>query len=89
MRPRYAAQIRAGVAVCVDCGRPITTGQVFDVGHRVSVSKAKAEGWTRPMMDAPENLGPSHRACNRSAGGKMGAAKQAKAKADDTRWLPW
>lgn len=60
-------QIEAGEYVrCVDCGRPIHDGQRWDVGHIV----APRDGGTHD----PSNLGASHRRCNRTAGGRVGAA---------------
>lgn len=53
---------------CVDCPRLVTTDQPWDIGHIVSV----ANGGT----DHLHNLGPSHTACNRSAGGRDGRARQ-------------
>lgn len=47
---------------CVDCGRPVQRGQRWDVGHII------------PGINTLPNLGASHRRCNRSAGGRMGAA---------------
>lgn len=89
LRPIYRAAIRNGNARCVDCGKPITEGQAFDVGHRVGVAEGKAQGWTRQMLDSPTNLGPSHRGCNRSAGGKVGAKISNTKRTEGKRHLPW
>lgn len=51
---------------CVDCGRPIQEGQTFDIGHLI-------DGW-RGGGHELSNLSASHRKCNRSSGGKAGAA---------------
>lgn len=80
-KPRIAAQISAGLGVCIDCGRHIEAGTPlthWQVGHRVSVSAAKAAGWTDAQVNAMSNLGPSHSkasgySCNQRAGGRMGA----------------
>jgi hypothetical protein len=89
MKPRLAAEIEQGYGACIDCrgyippGTPLTHWQV---GHRVSVAKARAMGWDDQQIDAYDNLGPSHskasgRACNQIAGGKD---SQAKARATKT-----
>ncbi|WP_181435965.1 HNH endonuclease signature motif containing protein [Curtobacterium sp. MCBD17_035] len=62
-KPRIAATLPAP---CVDCGNPVFPDQQWDIGHIIPVSA----GGT-PTAD---NLGPSHRHCNRSAGGRLGAA---------------
>jgi hypothetical protein len=75
-RPRIAEEIRRGDATCVDCGRwlpPDTPRTHWEVGHRVSVLRATAAGWTEAEINAYSNLGPSHgprsgRACNQRAG---------------------
>lgn len=73
MRPVFQGQIDQGMAVCIDCGRPLLPGEKFQVGHRMAAS-------THPQFALADwNLGPSHsgkgRACNQRAGGAMGAAK--------------
>lgn len=79
------AQIDAGQGRCVDCGRGIAPGVAWDVGHIVPVSG----GGT----DHVSNLGPSHRACNRKSGGRMGADKTNSAKRttnmEDKRLTEW
>jgi len=83
VRPRIAKTLPAQ---CIDCGRVIMPGDRWQVGHRVPVAVAKAQGWTTAQINDPSNLGPSHakapgqRACNQIAGGKLGAkVTQAKA----------
>lgn len=68
VRASLAARIDLGHLIpCVDCGRPIQPDQRWDVGHIVPASKGGSNGL--------DNLGASHRyACNRAAGGRMGAA---------------
>jgi hypothetical protein len=56
-------------------GGTVRPDDPFDVGHRVDAAKAKAMGWAEHEINAPENLGPAHRGCNRSDGGRAGAAK--------------
>jgi hypothetical protein len=46
---------------CVRCGRPILPGELWDLDH---------------ADDRAGYLGASHRRCNRSAGGRLGAARQ-------------
>jgi hypothetical protein len=48
-------------SACVRCGRPILPGQPWDLDH---------------ADDRVDYLGASHRRCNRSAGGRLGAARQ-------------
>jgi len=62
-------------APCVECGRPVYPSQKWDVGHRSPLSLGGS------VLD----YGPSHRACNRKAGGRMGAAKT---NARDPRFRP-
>lgn len=60
-------EIAAGNLVrCVDCGHAIQQGQRWDVGHVIPIS--------RGGTNDPSNMGASHRRCNRSSGGRMGAA---------------
>ena len=50
-------------APCVECGRPVTPEDQWDIGHIVPLSQGGD-----PKMD-----GVSHRTCNRKAGGAIGA----------------
>lgn len=54
-----------GQVACVDCGRAVQPGQRWDVAHKLDASR----GGTHALS----NLGASHRRCNRSAGGRLGA----------------
>ncbi|PPG84224.1 hypothetical protein C5C52_01420 [Rathayibacter sp. AY1E5] len=55
--------------VCTKCGHAI--GQrLWDVDHIISIAIAPE------LAHDPSNIGPAHRRCNRSAGGKEGRAKQ-------------
>jgi hypothetical protein len=82
MKPRIASEIAAGRGQCLDCGGYIPPGTPlthWQVGHRVGVAQAKAQGWSDQEIDALSNLGPSHskasgRACNQIDGGRAGAA---------------
>jgi hypothetical protein len=96
MRPRLAASLPAP---CVQprCrrGGVVSPGESWDVAHIVSVEQAKAQGWTTAQMNHPSNLGVAHVRCNRSDGGKAGAAKANGARRTLTRaerrlpsWLP-
>jgi len=85
-RPRIAATLPAP---CVDCHRLVSSEQIWQVGHIVSVVIARAMGWTTLQMNHPSNLGPSHRRCNASAGGKLGAAKVNAAKRAKDRKPSW
>lgn len=72
---------------CVDCGRLISRGDRWQVGHRPG---NEAMHGAAPTL---ANVGPSHakapgqRACNQIAGGRMGAAvSNAKRKAKRTEY---
>lgn len=85
-RRTVAAIIRARLergdqVQCVDCGRPIQHGQRWDVGHIIA---ADAGGSVETS-----NLGASHRGCNRSAGGRMGAIKTNRASRRARRLPTW
>lgn len=56
--------------------------QAWQVGHRIGVADPRSS-------NTAENLGPSHRKCNASAGGKAGTAVQGKTKRDDRRLPQW
>lgn len=49
---------------CLHCGKPVLPGQRWDVAH---VRDLALGGGVR-------RVGPAHSSCNRSAGGKLGAA---------------
>ena len=51
-------------APCIECGRPVIVGQRWEVGHRVPLA----------LGGSVTDYGPSHRSCNRKAGGRLGAA---------------
>lgn len=93
MRPRLQALINSGTARCIDCGRPIQPGEMWQVGHIVSATEAKAAGWTTAQINAATNLGPSHsgagRRCNQRGGGKLGAAKVNAKRKEDARLPKW
>lgn len=59
-RTRQAAAVivARGEATCSRCQRPIIPGTLWDLDH---------------TADRTGYLGPAHRRCNRSAGGKNGA----------------
>ena len=93
-RSKIAATLPAR---CIDCGGAIRPGDRWQVGHRIPVVVAKAQGWTTAQINDLSNLGPTHakapgqRACNQIAGGKLGAKKtQAKvaAKRETTKRMP-
>lgn len=93
-RSRIAATLPQA---CIDCGRPITKSDKWQVGHRLSAMQGKAQGLTTAQINHPSNLGPTHakapgqKACNQIAGGKLGAAKvnaQRAAKSDQAKRMP-
>jgi 5-methylcytosine-specific restriction endonuclease McrA len=51
---------------CVNCGRPVTRDQTWQVGHRHDAALGG-----RPTI---ANCGPAHKSCNLKAGGRLGAA---------------
>lgn len=82
VRKVLAQQIAEGEYVrCVDCGRPVHEGQRWDVGHIIR----PANGGTHDY----ENLGASHRRCNRSAGGRVGAMMTNRASRRSRRLPSW
>lgn len=76
------ARLERGEQVpCVDCGRPIQHGDRWDVGHIIAASNGGSVDLS--------NLGASHRSCNRSAGGRMGAIKTNRASRRARRLPTW
>ena len=67
--------------MCTNCGRPIQPGQLFDVGHIVDGHR----GGTSQLS----NLGGAHRRCNRSDGGRAGAAARVKSSRIARRLPAW
>ena len=62
----YRKSIEATLpAPCVDCPGIVQPGDPWDVGHIVGIFQGGGHDRS--------NLGPSHRRCNRSEGGKIGA----------------
>jgi hypothetical protein len=56
-RKRYADEVKAGHVFCARCRELILVDDVWDLDH---------------TDDGAAYLGPSHRRCNRSAGGRRG-----------------
>ena len=78
--------IRASLpAACVQprcqMGGVVEVGDRFDVAHLI----APEDGGT----DTLDNVGPAHARCNRSDGGKAGAARQKATKAQRARLPQW
>lgn len=85
IRQQVAKRRRSGdEVICWRCGRPIDELQTFDVGH-ITLDGGHGLG----------NLAPEHRyktgRCqgNRSAGGRVGAARQQANTATTKGLLPW
>lgn len=82
VRKILAGQIAAGRFVpCVNCGRAVQPGQRWDVSHII-------DGY-RGGTDARTNLGAGHVRCNRSAGGRAGAAMTNRASRRARRLPAW
>jgi hypothetical protein len=77
--------IRAGLpSPCVNACQYtgiVYPGEAFDVGHIVG---AEAGG-----TNDRSNLGPAHVKCNRSDGGKVGAARTNAARRSQNKRRPW
>lgn len=69
-RKRFAPLVASGQAICTRCHRPIHPDAAWDVDHILSLHEYPE------LARDPQNLGPAHRRCNRSSGGKEGRAKQ-------------
>ena len=82
----HVVTVRAIIAAqlprpCVDCGKPVAKTDQWEVGHIVPA----ALGGRTTL----QNCGPSHRVCNRRAGGKLGRSMQlrsARARKDIREW---
>jgi hypothetical protein len=67
---------------CVVCGHPVLPGQPFDAAHIVSLG----------LHGDVRNYGAAHVKCNRSEGGKLGAAMRKAPRTTrrrDTRQVKW
>jgi hypothetical protein len=60
-RARVRRTVDAGTASCVRCGQPILPGSDWDLDHN---------------DDGRGHLGPAHRWCNRSVGGRRGQQRR-------------
>lgn len=82
---RYRPAIKASLpAPCVNrctMGGTVLPGQAFDVAHIVDVAAGGS--------NARHNLGAAHQKCNRSDGGKLGAAKTNAAKRAALKVRKW
>lgn len=56
LRKRYGRLVKAGVAFCARCGKPIAPGEPWDLGH---VDGVRDQWW-----------GPEHARCNRATAGR-------------------
>jgi hypothetical protein len=75
-RARWAVLVAQGIVACVRCMRLIQPGTPWDLDHN---------------SDRTDYLGPSHRRCNRSIGGRNGAyitraIRRARRRAALPRW---
>lgn len=60
VRAKWQPVVDSGAAECARCHRPIKPGDEWDMGH--------------DDHDRSKYTGPEHAPCNRSAGGRNGAA---------------
>lgn len=67
MKPRLKALIDQGYGVCVDCRKQVVPDQTWEVGHILPASRYPELAYD---MD---NVGISHKKCNRDAGSRLGA----------------
>jgi 5-methylcytosine-specific restriction endonuclease McrA len=61
---------------CVECGAPVYPDDSWDVGHLFPLSQG----------GDVNQYGASHRSCNRSQGGKLGASKTHEKKKQIRKW---
>jgi len=61
------------------CGRMVEPGQAFDIAHRVDLAR----------HGDVNDYGVAHRGCNRSAGGRLGAAMMNGRRRTRSRRLAW
>lgn len=74
------AIIRAQLPLpCVECGAPVYNDDPWDVGHLFPLSQG----------GDVKAYGASHRSCNRSAGGKQGAAQANATKKSRKQMRQW
>ena len=69
---------------CCHCGKPVHPSQLWDVAHLKDLGRGDYSDVRRVAV--------AHRSCNRSAGGKLGAAMQkapATIRARPTREVKW
>jgi hypothetical protein len=72
-RQHWAPIVAAGHATCWRCGRPITPGTPWDLGHNDT--------------DPTQYQGPEHTACNRAAGARRGNRLRGRRRARTTSRL--
>lgn len=80
--PKHRTRIAAMLpAPCVECGRPVSKDDAWQVGHRTPAALGG-----KPSI---ANTGPVHTICNRKAGGRLGAkvVNSRRQRAKDIR--PW
>ena len=63
-------------APCVECGKPVTPDDLWDVGHITALA----------LGGQASIYGAAHRTCNRKAGGKLGARYSARKKKQTREW---
>lgn len=81
---RYRPSIAASLpAPCVNnCGRLVMPDQAWDVGHIIPAEDPRS-------TNERHNFGPAHRKCNRSDGGRRGAAITNAARRPEQKRREW
>jgi hypothetical protein len=78
LRRAWAPRVEAGACTCPKCGQVIKPGEQWDLGHQHDLVLGGLPGG--PMV-------PEHRACNRSAGARIGNATRRRTRRRLDEWI--